>query len=616
MTHRMYDVRDDPKNLSTSIATRVFQNELQMEDLVRCKSDKSGTLGLVMRVAGQDDDEEIDEALGEGMAQVWWMRGSEGLFPGTVRARGEPDRDHSSQSFHALEDLELVDRSFCRGCAVSPYVSPPAGAPAAATADAAAAQQKQQSLKQGIVCDIDLHLTVRMLHSKQTIRIHASQLSRLNIRITGAATAKLASFEPEPAATAASGAGAAAAAQKAELEKKGDAVHATAAAAAASSSSASAEGGERSNFALCSHKAVHYDLVFVFPDGSCCVVFSRHMELLFSELWQKNPAMENIRPRSIDIFYPMQQLTLPETFARASYVAGKWKSAHKTGTVLRAVPYMVTVQLLAATEKLLYRLAENKHKLNFKSNRADPNYTETPPEDEISDELDEGSVGQDDEEGEEDEEDEEAPAVASLPPAEPWENVDGASDWQGEEDGVRASMRLGLHPSLVSSLICYLHESFQFGDTGLLRDGVLEHIQGNAKAAAAAASSAKTNYTDHASPMPTPIPPPRLFPLKHGCGILLGQGEVSKYVRCKKLQQQRLSEYKTVLASKAARQVIENEKRRTVLVLKTERRVKVRWQDGKVSDWIDSNKLFSLMHTQLFDRFAGDFVNLNSPHLV
>ena len=586
MTHRVYDDRDDPKNLSTSVATQAYQNSVQLDDVVRCfeeQVNKSITgvdlspppLGVVIRVAGQDDGEFLDDSVPEGNAKVWFIPSTAKFNAYNVEGIAPPEkmsRDDACIRVVKIEHLEVLDRTFCRSSAVCPY-------PTEAEKEKEKGKKKDgfNSLRQGIICDSDLHLTVKLPGVAKAAKIHSSQLSKLHPRSTGAFTARLDVLKDLTDG-------------KTPLERL-------------QKIKSRIDGGgpaDLSRLALCCHQGAHFDLVIHFPqDASVCVVFFSTIETFMDEAFKDGADADHAARFSstIDIFYPSQNLTAPRFFKQhAIYLRGKNRPSHKRGVVLRVVPYMLQANLLVAPEPLLEELAANKQHLRLKAMR-DMLAQERSFNKKKEVTEGEGEEGEEEEEYDEEEEEEEvdAPLSKREQRRRRAEEMDEHA-FEGAEDEDE-TLRFGIHPALTHPLTCYLHGSCQFGDVGIVSQQVLNE-----------AFESNDAVVDVSRPQETPESSARLYPSVPGSGILLGREEVEKYNSVFELAQRRASEYRKLIGQRPVQQLLEAERQRTVLVIGTERRVKVQWQDGTISDWIPAKDVFTLLHTQAFDHFPFDFV--------
>eukprot|EP01012_Entosiphon_sulcatum_P019845 TRINITY_DN247_c2_g1_i1.p1 TRINITY_DN247_c2_g1~~TRINITY_DN247_c2_g1_i1.p1 ORF type:complete len:1029 (+),score=127.55 TRINITY_DN247_c2_g1_i1:112-3198(+) len=90
------------------VNNQAFQNLIAMEDVVRKNTDPNGHLGVVWRVAGQDDQVRpgLEDELGTDKAEVWWH---------------DSQNRSAATTIEDIHELQLVDRSFLPGDVVSLY---------------------------------------------------------------------------------------------------------------------------------------------------------------------------------------------------------------------------------------------------------------------------------------------------------------------------------------------------------------------------------------------------------------------------------------------------------------------------------------------------------------
>ncbi|KAJ9454751.1 putative ubiquitin-conjugating enzyme E2 38 [Diplonema papillatum] len=556
VTHKMYDIGGDPRDMSTSIATHAFQIKIQNQDIVRLSDaypEADGYVGLVISVAGQDDDESED--VQDGMASVWIMDQDR---PSGRRAAG-------TVVTCDIADLEVVDRMFMRSDEVAPY-------PETQSSAARGVDGKTAALKQGRVADVDVKMKVQLLDSGTEVWVHSTQFTRLHAFSNTHVTALLAP----------------------ELLDKG--------------------------VAFCTLNSMRLDLIFKFADGAyCCVPDASNNQHILNAVEAASgrfPYCEN----SSMIYYLNQPVTCPLAFQHyGMYLKGKWKRTHRKGTVVSIVPYELAVAVVAMMEEAMELWAERTAE-EKEDDAEVASESGVPADEDAADEATgDGSQAAESEEDEpqgaekNDEKNDTASDSSAHHDRCSYGSRHDSTDYNGEAGN------FVVHPSLVHSVTAPdSHQLVNFGSVGMIDADVFAKIHQDAKQQSKKKPGPADKETGDAADAedvvdetyikenPTPLAPPRFFAPLEGPGVATGD----KLDRRKKrsLAKKRMGHYASAIRNPAARQQIELARKRAAVVTALHTRVKVQWQDGTLSDWISSKDLYTLHHTQDFEFFPGDVV--------
>eukprot|EP01063_Lacrimia_lanifica_P024301 TRINITY_DN3222_c5_g1_i1.p1 TRINITY_DN3222_c5_g1~~TRINITY_DN3222_c5_g1_i1.p1 ORF type:complete len:1586 (+),score=509.76 TRINITY_DN3222_c5_g1_i1:58-4815(+) len=580
--NKMYDVRD---------ARTASHNVVQKHDVVQLRPGAKDVgdmisgdmLGEVTDVAGQEDEGRNFE-LADGTARVCWTSTTSGR------------REDSRWGVHQVRDLQVLDRRHYRLLPVALYnaadrdraefcltdpLEPvePAQLPAALTSNAT-------EIEQGLIADVDVELDILHLDTGVTATVHHTQVTGVHAFRSSVATVAV------------------------NPKNEGD------------------------DLALCGLRNVFCDVMVMFADNAIVVLPNVSVHDVVNELAEYDSDLDPDLPcyyeeRRDCFFYPGQELRTPRLYKKHKnrYIVGSWRRAHTTGKVVRVVPFALSLRVLAISEADTIPLvksamraeaaAEKEAARGAAATRGGPPGS-TPPAPGgpqpapravpaahaggySAADSDGGAWHDEDEEGEEDyeEEYEEEESFEDL------DGDDGVSMYSQMEEG---GLLLGAHPSRVSPLTCVRYEEPpRFGDVGLIDEALVDKLRDISAAGPTDEKPRLVQVLDE------PIAPSRSFPSQSGSGLQFGMDAIDRHLFDRRYAQRRFDDYK--LALRHLRQKISWDRKRSVLVVGTRMKVKVRWLDGTTSGWMDPRLLYNLRHTQDFDFFPGEMVALGSEFM-